>query len=434
MQRYSTLIILLLIMLSTGFAAAGCNTGGSSSSTQAPQLSTTGFVPSDTAYIGSQLPYLSQEHHIDAAWQFSLGQDVVIASLDAGVVEVPELQGQLLPGYDFINEDESPLLTLGEVAEDFENAFFEYPFDHGTPVATIMAARADGKGILGAASRAKILPVRVFTTGGYTTTRVLADAVYYAANSPARVINCSFIAYSKTTSLLEATQYAASRGKIIVAAAGNDELELTEGAYYLSYPACYPWAICVGATRRVHLPDGKVMVTRADFSNYGDYVDIYARGEEVAAAYGFVLNFNEDLFQIDLHFGQAYEDFAGTSAATPVVSAVVALAVSIDPELNVTAVKRLLRETADDFPPYGNKLLNAQRFIEAVIAQRGMPKDNDAHGAPPRGQTAPAVVAAALPDVTNAVLLSAQGRAERQQSLHDENQRIQMRWPQPRRQ
>ena len=177
------------------------------------------------------------------AWeQGARGRRAVIAVIDSGVdFRHPDLRRKLLRGLD--------LAKLCPRPQD--------EYGHGTAVAGIAAAKTNNRvGIAGVAPRARIMPIRISQgEAGLVDTRLFieraAKAISYAADRGADVINMSF--GSEVFSLLApeivaAMQYAADRGVVLVAAAGNESLPVC------TYPAADAFAVCVAATNRRGLP------------------------------------------------------------------------------------------------------------------------------------------------------------------------------------
>ena len=117
---------------------------------------------------------------------------------------------------------------------------------HGTMVAGLIHA---------VAPRARILPVKAFSADGTGRSSDVAQAIYYAVRSGARVLNLSFTFESVSQEVMYATAFAALQGRIVVAAAGNDGLAVQR------WPAEHAWVVGVGATT--------LWDTRAPFSNQG---------------------------------------------------------------------------------------------------------------------------------------------------------------------
>src|SRR3954453_21434888 len=113
----------------------------------------------------------------DAAHSTSTGSGAVVAVVDTGVLASHEdLQGQLVAGHDFIQDDGTPQDGNG----------------HGTHVSGIIAAAANnGVGIEGVAPGAKVMPIRVLDNDGSGTSEGVAKGIDYAVAHHADVINLS---------------------------------------------------------------------------------------------------------------------------------------------------------------------------------------------------------------------------------------------------
>jgi subtilisin family serine protease len=212
---------------------------------------------------------------------------------------------------------------------------------HGTHVAGSIAAGAEnGLGIAGAAPRVKILPVRVLNCSGWSSD--VAKGITWAANQGARVINLSVGGPGPDKALYLAVKYARSKGAVVVAAAGNNHGECTDGKNATSYPGATTGAIGVGAIDSA--------LQHACFSNTGSYVDLVAPGVSILSTVP----------------PAGYAALNGTSMATPHVSAAAALVIArrpfctpdrVEARLKATAL-RLPLGTAGDARRYGAGLVN----------------------------------------------------------------------------
>jgi serine protease len=252
-------------------------------------------VPNDT-YFGYQW-HLSTLG-LSTAWDTVDGTGVIVAVVDTGVSGGGfDGFGELLPGYDFVDNDED--------ASD-ENG-------HGTHVAgTIAQATNNGVGAAGTAPGASILPVRVLDANGSGTSIGVAQGIYWAVDNGADIINLSLGMNGYSAIIDEACAYAAENGVLVVAAAGNDGFSA-----YVSYPAALGSTLGVGAT------DLNGVVTY--YSNRGEEVDISAPGGDLsvdADGDGLV----DGVIQETVISGAfAYYLFSGTSMAAPHVAGVAAL-------------------------------------------------------------------------------------------------------------
>ncbi len=205
---------------------------------------------------------------------------VTIAVIDSGIcADHPDLQGRILSGWDFVENDAVPQDEYG----------------HGCGVAGIISANVDDDtGIAGIAPNAMILPLRVLDANGIGTYSNVAAAIVRAADEGAQVINLS-IGGSNPSSLLEnAINYAISKQVTVVAAAGNT------GGNVL-YPAAYAPVVAVGSV--------DANLQRSSFSSYLPQLDTLAPGSNILTT---ALN-------------QSYKTVSGTSFAAAEVSGIVAL-------------------------------------------------------------------------------------------------------------
>jgi hypothetical protein len=202
------------------------------------------------------------ETQVTAAQQHATGAGVIVAVVDTGIdLEHPVLAARLLPGYDFVENDNQPDDAPNGVDED-EDGLLDEATGHGTHIA----------GIIGnVASQAKILPVRVLNSDGGGTLFDIVQGIVYAADNGAKVINLSLSTSEHSPVLESAINYALSRKIVIVAAASGS-------AGGLQPPASYPGVISVGASTKGGAP--------ADFSNdYAGLVNVLAPGEYIYSAY-----------------------------------------------------------------------------------------------------------------------------------------------------
>ena len=205
---------------------------------------------------------------------------------------------------------------------------------HGTHVAGIIAAeRNNGKGANGVAKNVEIMSLRAVPNGDEYD-KDIANAIRYAADNGAKVINCSFgKSFSPNASWVhDAIKYAASKDVLIVHAAGNDGDDL-DNPENENYPNDHKNTeseftnnvITVGALTSAY---GSELM--ANFSNYGTRnVDVFAPGAKIYSTMP----------------GSEYEFQGGTSMAAPAVSGVAALIRSYYPQLKAYQVKQILMQS-----------------------------------------------------------------------------------------
>jgi len=222
---------------------------------------------------------------------------------------------------------------------------------HGTHVGgTIGAQSNNGVGVSGISQGAKIMPLKAGTSDGSLTNASIIEAIYYATNNGAKVINMSFGGSGQSSLTIAAVNYAHANGVTLVAAAGNS------GGTSMSYPAGYNNVIGVGATTN---RDAK-----ASFSTYNSSVDISAPGQYVYATmptYAVGLN--------NYGYAQNYDFLSGTSMAASIAAGVAALLRSHDPALSPDQVEAALKANADDLgaagrdDSFGSGRVNALRTL-----------------------------------------------------------------------
>lgn len=207
---------------------------------------------------------------------------------------------------------------------------------HGTHVAGIIAGdRTNDIGMNGVADNVKIMGLRVVPNGDERDKDV-ANAVYYAVDNGAKIINMSFgKKYSPFKAYVDkAFKYAESKGVLLVHAAGNSHEDIDE---IIHYPTdnmkeenhTFSTWLDIGASDWGKTPEKFV----AYFSNYGNVtVDVFAPGFQI---YSTTPENN-------------YEYYNGTSMATPVVSGVAALVWSYNPHLTAVQVREIILKSAID--------------------------------------------------------------------------------------
>ncbi|MGI9589861.1 MAG: S8 family serine peptidase, partial [Myxococcota bacterium] len=344
-------------------------------------------VPTDEYY---DLQWHFDRINLPLAWDNLLALDpaerapdpVVVAVIDTGIVSThPDLQGQLVPGYDFIQSpsaasdgdgcDANPE-DLGDGLISANSSF------HGTHVAGTVVARTSlsgggSAGVAGAAFDARVMPLRALGIGGGTDFDIM-QAVRYAAGLPndcgvlpaarADVINMSLGGGGFNPVFQDLIDEVRMAGVTVVASAGNNASSAP------SYPAAFGGVISVSAT---DLEDGL-----ASYSNFGPTIDLAAPGGELAA------DANGDGFAdgvlstwVDANSGDPIYGFAqGTSMAAPHVSGVIALMLDVNPALNPFDIDQLIAQGAltqniGSVDSFGQGRIDAFAAISAAFETEG---------------------------------------------------------------
>ncbi|MFD0958656.1 S8 family peptidase [Paenibacillus chungangensis] len=261
------------------------------------------IVPNDVLYSRHQwnLPSIEAEK----GWQLSKGDEgVIIAVLDTGVESShPDLRGRLVPGVNIVSANAAPEDDVG----------------HGTHVAGIIGASVNNnEGVAGVSWYNKIMPVKVLDGSGAGSAYSVAQGIIWAVDHGAKVINMSLGNYAQADFLHDAVKYAYERDVVLIAASGNDNTERP------GYPAAYPEVFAVAATTSTK--------QKASFSNFGNYIDVAAPGDQIASTYP----------------GKQYAALSGTSMASPHVAALAGLIRSLNPQLTNTEVMEIMRASSID--------------------------------------------------------------------------------------
>jgi len=342
------------------------------------------FVPDDEFYDRQwHYSYIN----VPQAWDVTTGDpSIVVAVADTGVlINHPDLQGNMINGYDFISTTSISNDGDGidpDPDDPGDGCGTESASFHGTHVAGTIGANTNNQtGVAGIAPSAMIMPLRVLGCGGGTTYDI-AQAVLYAAgltndagiivDNPADVINLSLGGSGFSQSSQDIYLAARNAGVIIVAAAGNDTTSMPH------YPASYEGVISVSSVGS----DG----SRADSSNFGPNIDVAAPGGATMS------DVNSDGFPdsvystageeiVDNPIDFTYEYKMGTSMAAPHVSGVVALMKSVNSNLTPADIDAMLvrGEIVVDIGEidwdrfYGWGLIDARIAVDAAIATAGNP-------------------------------------------------------------
>ncbi len=298
--------------------------------------------------------------NVGRAWDRTRGEGVVVAVIDTGV----DVQHEDLAANVWSHPGEIPDNGLDDDGNGYIDDVHGWnfvaangtPYDavgHGTHVAGIIAAVGDnGRGIVGVAPRAKVMALKALNDDGWALDSDLVAAFIYAADMGADIVNASFGGYNDSRALAEAVRYAAAKGVLIVAAAGNETTDTGHAS-----PAGLPEVLTVGALTPERL--------RAGFSNYGERIDVYAPGEHVLsllAAGSWFSTLPEPILD------GKYMVMGGTSMAAPHVAGVAALVLSQHPNYTAEQIRALLRSTARDVGAAGWDILFGYGVVDAGAA------------------------------------------------------------------
>ncbi len=278
--------------------------------------------------------------NVEAAWTVTQGSGVVVAVVDSGVdIDHPDLAANI-----WVN----PRETCGNGADDDRNGFVDdcrgWDFGandndprpqsgtasaaHGTHVAGIIGAARNGTGVVGIAPQTKLMALKVATPDGQLSTSAIYSAIVYAADNGAKVINLSLgtspgTPRSGVTTMEQAIAYAGTRGVTVIAASGNNGVDISNQAVYpANFSLSYSHVVTVGASTNTDV--------RASFSNYGTPLTLVAPGffmwSTIPGSWGWM---------------------SGTSMATPAVAGAVADLLATGQVTSPADVRARLVERAD---------------------------------------------------------------------------------------
>lgn len=334
------------------------------------------LTPNDYYYLQRQWDmYDTYGIRANNAWDVTQGAGVVVAVIDTGITDHSDLNANILPGYDFIDDvavsndgdgrdgdahDPGDWIAANQCGGSHPARNSSW---HGTHVAgTVAAVMNNGQGVAGVAPAAKVVPLRALgTCGGWDSD--IADAITWAAGGsvpgvpanpyPAEVINLSLGGQSACGSTTQsAINGAVGLGATLVVAAGNDNAPASGFS-----PANCNNVITIGATTKTG--------ARAEYSNYGPAVDLAAPGSGI---------FSTQNTGTTIPVAESYGLKSGTSMSAPHVAGVAALVQSISTVPKTPAqMETLLKCTATPFPstpsqPIGTGIVNAQSAVNVALS------------------------------------------------------------------
>ena len=280
------------------------------------------FVPND--------PYYGSQWHLakvgaPLAWNSTQAAGVTIAILDSGVDSThPDLSPSLVPGYNFVDNNGDTSDVCG----------------HGTAVAGTAAATSNnGTGVAGVAGQAHIMPLRIAyldTTSNscYAYYSTISSGITYAADHGARIANASYGGVAGSAAIQSAAQYLKNKGGLLFVSAGNNGINENITPTTTMIP--------VSAT------DTNDVV--ASWSSFGSFVALSAPGLGIWTT----------------SKGGVYQQWNGTSFASPLAAGVGALMMAANPSLDGASIEKLLYSTSLDLGASGRDIYYGYGRVDAA--------------------------------------------------------------------
>lgn len=319
------------------------------------------FVQPNHVYEAQRLPndsYFQMQWYLRAigmpkAWDSTVGSpQAVIAVIDTGITNHPDLKGRTLPGYDFASR---PDTGDGDGWDsDPSDPGDTNGSSHGTLVAGVIGAASNNRlGVAGVCWQCSILPVRALNRERQSTSADLVAAVRWAAGlevvgaplnpNPARIINMSLGSRitggcSADPAMAESIAEATAAGALVVVAAGNSATQAAEFS-----PASCPGTLSVTATDRW----GRL----TSYANFGPAVGLAAPGGVLFQDLdgdGKSDGILTTAYSLGEGFG--YYFYQGTSLATPQVAGVAGLLASLRPDWSPEQIAGALLNSAVPIP------------------------------------------------------------------------------------
>ncbi|OQW46311.1 MAG: hypothetical protein A4S09_16490 [Proteobacteria bacterium SG_bin7] len=292
---------------------------------------------------------------IESVWDLTVGSpNVIVAVIDTGI----DFKHPDLADNQFINEKEaSGKKGIDDDGNGYVDDVSGYNFysnkpnatddhGHGSHCAGVIGARGNNDfGIAGVNWNVKMMPLKFLSASGSGDTEGAIKSITYAVNNGAKVLSNSWGGGGESRALKEAIEYALSKDVLFVAAAGNNTENTDQDPHF---PSSYDVENIISVAALSN--SGNL----ADFSNYGvKTVDLAAPGVNIMSTI----------------LGGTFEEWSGTSMATPFVAGVAALMLSVNPNLSALALKAKILATVRPMNSLQGKVLTGG-FLNANGAVR----------------------------------------------------------------
>jgi subtilisin family serine protease len=283
------------------------------------------------------------------AWALQMGDpNIVIAITDDGVdLDHEDLEVWYNPGESGDGKENNGVDDDGNGYVDdyrgwdfFDNDNDPNPIDpednHGTACTGVAAARGDnGLGVAGMAYGCPALSIKICRGDNFIDTRTIGEAIEYSADL-ADVISCSWGGDYDISYVMDGIDYAVTSGRgglgcAVFCATGNGA-DMGEG---ILFPARYINTIAVGACNN--------MGTWSSYSQYGNEIDFVTPSDGGTLA----ITTTDRTGSAGYNSGSYFQNFGGTSSATPLAAGIAALILSMEPMTSASDIRDIMRNTCD---------------------------------------------------------------------------------------
>lgn len=281
----------------------------------------------------------------EEVWETATGKGITVAVIDSGIDSTHEdlkegivYQGTTIPETEYGNDKRFDEAYKG--GEDY--------FGHGTHVAGIIGARANGIGCTGIAPDCNIISIKALEKKGSTgtgKTSWVATAIRLAVEQGADIINLSLGGSSVKNELLYTViKEVCAQNIPVICAAGN-----ITSQQIVFYPGAYEETIAVSAVKQ----SGDYVDFASSYSNYGNWIDISAPGSTIMST-----------------IPNGYGTKSGTSMACPVVAGGLALLLEEKEDLTIGEMCKLLYDSSTDLgdkgkdDKYGHGVINLNKMLQ----------------------------------------------------------------------
>ncbi len=276
--------------------------------------------PSDNNFINKYNIDSQSSAKISEAWEITQGEGVIVAIIDNNFdVTHEDLKDNIISSY----------YSVTKTSDVSKNIF---DVSHGTSTTGLIVASSNSLGSLGVAPKSKIIVIK---DNEYISDIDTIEAFDYAQRNGAKVINCSWGTNNVSDAVANKIKKLYDDGITIVFASGNEGNSLDRP--WINDESELEWVIGVGSSNEYN--------TKSSYSSYGSNIDILApAGERIG-----VVTTNDTFSDMQDNtnlLNSKYIFFQGTSAASPIVTGIVALMYSVNPNITPKQVRDIITNKA----------------------------------------------------------------------------------------